>query len=145
MEALEGRRSIAVLRDWMEGGSHVLAMHGVASAVFGIVPCAVVPCDKAVPGHSAATPWVALVSTLDRSDLVDMLWLSRLQIDAWQQRWPVLQTVCDARNRFRAHWLNWLGFECRGRRARFGAAGLPFDLYIRLGEAEHSPPPWRSP
>jgi hypothetical protein len=80
-----------------------------------------------------------------RGDLVDMLWLSRLQIDAWQQRWPELQTGCDARNRFRAHWLDWLGFECRGRVERFGAAGLPFDPYIRLGEAEQSPRPWRSP
>jgi hypothetical protein len=43
-----------------------------------------------------------------------------------------LPTVCDARNRFRSQWLDWLGFERRGRVERFGAAGRPFDLHVRL-------------
>lgn len=127
MEALEGRPALDVLRSWMTGGHRVLVMHGDAVAIFGIAACAVVP-----EGHRVATPWAAMVSTLGREDLVDMLWLSRFQIDTWQLRWPVLQTVCDARNGFRGQWLDWLGFERRGRVERFGAAGLPFDLHVRL-------------
>lgn len=111
----------------MSGGSHVLLVRGAAAAIFGIVECADMPEPRRM-----ATPWAAMVSTLGDEDLVDVLWLSRLQVDAWQWRWPVLQTVCDARNRFRSQWLDWLGFECRGRVERFGAAGRPFDLYVRL-------------
>jgi hypothetical protein len=84
--------------------------------------------------YRAATPWAAMVSTLGSEDLVDVLWLSRLQIDAWQRRWAVLQTVCDARNRFRSQCLDWPRFERRGCIERFGAADLPFDLHVRLGD-----------
>lgn len=139
MEALEGRPALDVLQGWMRGGSHVVVMHGGAVAIFGIVACeivgdAIAACAAAPPERRAAAPWAALVSTLDHADLVDLLWLSRFQIDAWQRRWPMLQTVCDARNRFRSQWLDWLGFERRGRVERFGAAGVPFDLHVRLGE-----------
>jgi hypothetical protein len=130
MEALEGRPALDVLQGWMSGGAHVLLIRGETAAIFGIVPCRGAPAEM-----RAATPWAAMVSTLGGEDLIDMLWLSRLQIDAWQRRWDVLQTVCDARNRFRAQCLDWLGFECRGRIERFGAAGLPFDLHVRVGAA----------
>ena len=136
MEALEGRPALDVLRGWMLGGSHVLLVRGEAVAVFGIVPCFGLP-----PDRRAATPWAAMVSTLGREDLVDVIWLSRLQLDAWQRRWPVLQTVCDARNRFRSRWLDWLGFERHGRVERFGAHGLPFDLHVRLAERTQPLPP----
>ena len=131
MEALEGRPALDVLRSWMSEGSHVLLIRGEAAAIFGIVPCSGVSAE-----YRAATPWAAMVSTLDRADLIDMLWLARLQIDAWQRRWAVLQTVCDARNHFRRQCLDWLGFECRGRIERFGAADLPFDLHARVGSRE---------
>lgn len=130
MEALEGRPAVDVLRGWMGGGAHVLATRGEIAAIFGLVACAVAP-----PAGRTATPWAAMVSTLAADDLVDLLWLSRFQVDAWQRRWPVLQTVCDARNVFRGQWLHWLGFERRGRLERFGAANLPFDLHVRRGEA----------
>jgi hypothetical protein len=81
-----------------------------------------------------------MAATLGHDDLVDVLWLSRFQIDAWQRRWPVLMMVCDARNRFRARWLDWLGFERRGRVECFGAAGLPFDLHVRGRHAQQRPP-----
>jgi hypothetical protein len=142
MEALEGRPALDVLQGWMSGGSHVLVVRGDAAAIFGIVPCADSGTDSGagVPAeHRAAAPWAAMVSTLDSDDLVDVLWLSRFQIDAWQRRWPVLQTVCDARNRFRSQWLDWLGFECRGRVERFGAAGRPFDLHVRLRDMAQPP------
>lgn len=129
MEALEGRPALDVLGSWMSAGSHVLLIRGEAAAIFGIVPCSGAPAE-----YRAATPWAAMVSTLGREDLIHLLWLSRLQIDAWQRRWPVLQTVCDARNRFRSQCLGWLGFECRGRIERFGAASVPFDLHVRLGD-----------
>jgi hypothetical protein len=129
MEALEGRPALAVLQDWMSGGSYVLVMRGDAIAVFGIIPC--IDAAVAAEHEAAATPWGAMVSTLGDEDLVDVLWLSRLQVDAWQRRWPVLLTVCDARNRFRGQWLDWLGFERQGRVERFGAAGMPFDLHVR--------------
>lgn len=134
MEALEGRPALDVLRSWMSGGSHVLVVRGAAAAIFGIVECS----DILHP-QRMATPWAAVVSTLGDEDLVDMLWLSRLQVDAWQRRWPVLQTVCDARNRFRSQWLDWLGFEHRGRVERFGAAGRPFDLHVRLRDTVQPP------
>lgn len=139
MEALEGRSALDVLQGWMSGGSHVLVVRGDAAAIFGIVPCsdsgANVPAE-----HRAAAPWAAMVSTLDHDDLVDVMWLSRFQIDAWQRHWPVLQTVCDARNRFRSRWLGWLGFERSGRVECFGAAGRPFDLHVRLRDMAQPPP-----
>jgi len=129
METLEGRPALDVLQGWVAGGSHVLRIRDDAAAIFGIVPCSGSPKTS-----RAATPWVAMVSTLERDDLINVVWLSRLQVDVWQRRWPVLQTVCDTRNRFHSQWLNWLGFECRGRVERFGAAGQPFDLHVRLGD-----------
>jgi len=129
MEALEGQPALDVLQSWMGSGSHVLVVRGDVAAIFGIIDCYGV----AQP-HRMATPWAALVSTLCHEDLVDVLWLSRRQVDSWQRRWPVLQTVCDARNGFRRQWLDWLGFERRGRVERFGAANLPFDLHVRLDD-----------
>ena len=96
MEALEGRPALDVLQGWMSGGSHVLVVRGDAVAIFGIVACAVpggAACADASadPGasfpaeHRAATPWAAMVSTLGGEDLVDVMWLSRFQVDAWQR------------------------------------------------------------
>lgn len=129
MEALEGRPALDVLQGWMSSGAHVLTIRGDAAAIFGIVPCPGVP-----TAHRVATPWDVVVATLCREELIGVLWLSRLQVDAWQRRWAVLQTVCDCRNRFRSRWLDWLGFECRGRVECFGAARMPFDLHGRLGD-----------
>jgi len=138
METLEGRPALDVLRGWMSAGSHVLVVRGDAAAIFGIVPCA--DCGASVASEQrAAAPWAAMVSTLGDDDLVDLLWLSRFQIDAWQRQWPVLQTVCDARNRFHSQWLDWLGFECQGRVECFGAGGRPFDLYMRLRDIGQPP------
>lgn len=146
MEALEGRPALDVLQGWMSGESHVLIVRGDAVAIFGIVACAdpdTVACASIPAEHRAATPWAAMVSTLGGEDLVDVMWLSRFQIDAWQRRWPVLQTVCDSRNRFRGQWLDWLGFERRGRLECFGAAGRPFDLHVRLRDMAQPPLPCR--
>jgi hypothetical protein len=134
MEALEGRPALDVLQGWMSAGSHALLIRGDAAAIFGIVPCI-----GAAAAHHVATPWAAIVSTLSGDDLVNLLWLSRQQIDTWQRRWAVLQTVCDARNRFRNNCLNWLGFECQGRVERFGAAGRPFDLHVRVRDTGQRP------
>ena len=68
-------------------------------------------------------------------ELTTVMWLSRLQADAWQRRWPVLQAVCDVRNDFHREWLEWLDFVPQGRVEAFGAAGLPFDLYRRARAA----------
>ncbi len=133
MEALEARPALDVLHGWMSTGAHVLVIRGHVAGIFGIVDCPSVPHSRCM-----ATPWAAMVSTLGYEDLVDVLWLSRLQVDVWQQRWPVLQTVCDARNRFRGECLNWLGFKRRGRVESFGAGGLPFDLHVRLGHFQVS-------
>jgi hypothetical protein len=143
MEALEGRPALDVLQGWMSGGSHVLVVRGDAVAIFGIVACAV-PDASTPAADRAGTPWAAMVSTLGGEDLVDVMWLSRFQIDAWQRRWPVLQTVCDAGNRFRGQWLDWLGFERRGRLECFGAAGRPFDLHVRLRDMAQPPLPCRT-
>jgi hypothetical protein len=146
MEALEGRPALDVLQGWMSGEAHVLVVRGDTVAIFGIVACAdpdVVACASFPAKHRAATPWAAMVSTLGGEDLVDVMWLSRFQIDAWQRRWPVLQTVCDSRNRLRGQWLDWLGFERRGRVECFGAAGRPFDLHVRLRDMAQPPLPCR--
>lgn len=129
MEALEGRPALDVLQGWMSSGPHVLTIRGEAAAIFGIVPCLDLRAN-----YRLASPWGVVVATLNPEDLIDVVWLSRLQIDAWQRRWAVLRTVCDARNQFRSRWLDWLGFQCRGRVECFGAAGLPFDLHVRLGD-----------
>jgi len=123
MEALEGRSALEVLGGWMADTPRVLTIRGEPAVLFGIEPC------TGLPGH--AMPWLAIVSTMTHDDLMNVLWLSRLQVDAWQRRWPVLQTLCDARNLFHRQWLEWLGFEPQGRVDGFGAAGLPFDLYRR--------------
>jgi hypothetical protein len=123
LEALVGQSALDVLRGWITDRSRVLTIHGEPSVVFGIEP------STTQPGH--AMPWSASVSTLPFSDMMNVLWLSRLQVDFWQRRWPVLDNLCDARNGFHRHWLEWLGFEPAERVERFGAARLPFDLYSR--------------
>ena len=132
MEALEGRPALEVLCGWMEEPSRVLTAAGGPIAIFGLIPCLG---ERA--GATAAMPWATTVSTLDTDDLTDLMWLSRLRVDAWQRRWPKLQVLCDARNRFRRQWLEWLGFEWQGRVERFGAAGVPFDLHVRLRRDLH--------
>jgi len=62
---------------------------------------------------------------------MNIMWMSRLQVDLWQRRSVVLQALCDSRNSFRREWLEWLGFLRRGHLAAFGAGRLPFDLYAR--------------
>ena len=132
MEALEGRSALAVLQGWMTGPSRVLAIRGEAIAIYGVVPCLMPWSDPGSQKTGAATPWIALSSTLDAEDERDVMWLSRFQIDAWQRRWPHLLAVCDVRNLFHQHWLGWLGFEKSGSVASYGAMGLPFDLHVRL-------------
>ncbi len=132
MEALEGRPALEVLCGWMEEPSSVLTLAGEPIAIFGIIACL----GEQV-GEAAAMPWATIVSTLDTDDLTNLLWLSRFRIDAWQRRWPKLQVLCDARNRFRRQCLEWLGFEWQGRVERFGAAGVPFDLHVRLRRDLH--------
>jgi len=140
MEALEGCSTLDVLRGWMTAPtSNPMAQHpseacrtpvprlltvaGQPAVLYGIVASA------GWAGH--ATPWLAAVSTMAHDELTTVMWLSRLQADAWQRRWPVLQAVCDVRNHFHREWLEWLDFVPQGRVEAFGAAGLPFDLYRR--------------
>jgi hypothetical protein len=140
MEALEGRPALDVLGGWMEEPSRVLTGGGEPVAIFGLIPCFGWPSDGPThrPGRAvAAMPWAAVVSTLDADHLTELLWLARFQLDGWQRRWSRLQVLCDARNRFRAQWLHWLGFERQGRVERFGAAGVPFDLHVRLRRDLH--------
>ena len=130
MEALEGCPALEVLQGWvtphvtwMTSSPRVLTIRDEPCVIYGIA---------ASPGRAGhAAPWLALVSTLADDDFTNVMWLSRLQVDAWQRRWPVLQTVCDVRNQFHRDWLDGLGFLRQGRVESFGAAGLPFDLYRR--------------
>ncbi len=123
MEALEGRPAASVLAGWIAGTSRVLRIRAEPVVLFGVEAC------SGLPGQ--AMPWLAAVSTMAHDDLMNVLWLSRAQIDIWQRRWPVLQSPCDSRNLFHRQWLEWLDFEPLDRVERFGAAGLPFDLYSR--------------
>jgi hypothetical protein len=140
MEALEGCPAFDVLRGWMTPpmsnpmaqrptearrvpAPRLLAIDDEPVVIYGIMPSA------GWAGH--ATPWLATVSTMTHDALTTVMWLSRLQVDAWQRRWPILQAVCDARNDFHGQWLEWLDFVPQGRVEAFGAAGLPFDLYRR--------------
>jgi hypothetical protein len=129
MEALAGRSALDVLHSWIGDTSRVLTIHGEPSVLFGIEPSA------GLTGH--AMPWMAAAATLPFDDLLNVLWLSRAQVDFWQRRWPVLESLCDARNFFHRYWLEWLGFEHGNRVERFGAAGLPFDLYSRARARLH--------
>ena len=145
MEALEGCPAIDVLRGWMTPpminpmatrsddvrrgpAPRLLAINDEPVVIYGIMSSA------GWAGH--ATPWLAAVSTMAHDELTSVMWLSRLQVDMWQRRWPVLQAVCDARNDFRGQWLDWLGFVPQGRVEAFGAAGLPFDLYRRTARPD---------
>ena len=123
IEALVGRPALDVVASWITHSSRVLTIHGEPSVLFGIEP------STTQPGH--AMPWTAAVSTMPFDDMMNVLWLSRLQIDFWQRRWRVLENVCDARNGFHRQWLEWLGFQPEERVEKFGAARLPFDLYSR--------------
>jgi hypothetical protein len=140
MEALEGCSVLDVLRGWMTAPMinpmaqptaetrrtpvpRLLTIDGAPVVIYGIVASA------GWAGH--ATPWLAAVSTMSHDEVTTVMWLSRLQVDAWQRRWPVLQAVCDVRNHFHGQWLEWLDFVPQGRVEAFGAAGLPFELYRR--------------
>lgn len=123
VEALEGRAVREFLTEAVAAGARTLTICGEPVVVYGIVAC-----DE-LPGH--AMPWLVTTSTIGHDELICMMWMSRLQIELWQRRVPVLQMLCDSRNVFRRQWLEWLGFEHGGHLAAFGAAGLPFDLFIR--------------
>lgn len=127
MEALEGCPALEVLQGWMTSTPRVLTIHGEPVVIYGIAAAA------GAAGH--ATPWLAIVSTIAHDDLMNVMWLSRAQVDSWQRRWSVLETVCDSRNHFHRQWLDWLGFVRQGRVETFGAAGLPFELYQRVRRA----------
>lgn len=123
MEALEGRSAADVLVSSISAAPRVLTIREEPTVLYGIVACV------GLPGN--AIPWAATTSTIEQDDLAAVMWMSRVQVDVWQRRWPMLQAVCDVRNAFRRDWLEWLGFTQRGRLEIFGAAGLPFDLYSR--------------
>lgn len=115
--------ALEVLQGWMAATPRVLAIRGEPVVIYGIV---------ATPRMAGrAAPWLAIISTIAHDDLTNVMWLSRDPVDVRQRRWPVLQTVCDARNQFHRQWLDWLGFERRGRVEAFGAAALPLELHER--------------
>jgi hypothetical protein len=123
IEALEGRVVREFLVDAVAAGARTLMILGEPIVLYGVVAC-----DE-LPGH--AMPWLVTNSTIGHDELTRVIWMSRLQVELWQRRWPVLQMLCDCRNGFRRQWLEWLGFEHGGHLKAFGAAGLPFDLFIR--------------
>jgi hypothetical protein len=123
IEALEGRPAGEFLTETIGGRSCVLTIRSEPMVLYGIVAC------EGLSGHSM--PWLATTSTLAHDDLMNIMWMSRLQVDLWQRRSAVLQALCDSRNSFRREWLEWLGFLRSGHLAAFGAGRLPFDLYAR--------------
>ncbi len=123
IEALEGRDVRIFLAEAVEVGARTLMIGGEPVLLYGIAPC------DALPGH--AMPWLATISTIRRDELMTVMSMSRLQTELWQRRIPVLEALCDCRNAFRRQWLEWLDFERADHLDAFGAAGLPFDLYVR--------------
>jgi hypothetical protein len=123
IEALEGRAVREFLAEAVDHGARTLTIRDEPVLLYGIVPC------DALPGH--AMPWLATTATIAHDELMTVMWMSRLQIELWQRRRPVLEALCDSRNGFRRQWLEWLGFEHGGHLGAFGAAGLPFDLFVR--------------
>lgn len=129
LEALEGRPVQEVLASAIEGHgfsvARVLTIRAEPMVLYGVTAC------EGLPGN--AMPWRATVASLDTDELSTIMWMSRLQLDVWQHRWPTLQAVCDTRNLFHRQWLEWLGFTARSHLDSFGAGGRPFDLYVRGG------------
>lgn len=123
LEALEGRPADHALRGALSSNSRTLTLWSEPVAMWGIVPCV------GLPGHSM--PWVATTSALTAGALTDFMSMSRLQVRLWQRRTVVLRAIVDSRNHFRRDWLQWLGFVQCGHLSAFGAARLPFDLYLR--------------
>ncbi len=123
IEALEGRVVREFLTDAVAHGARTLAIRGEPALLYGIVAC------DDLPGH--AIPWLVTTSTIGHDELMTIMWMSRLQVELWQRHTDVLEAPCDSRNTFHREWLEWLGFQHGGHLATFGAAGLPFDLYIR--------------
>ena len=133
IEALEGRGVDEFLADALAAGARTLTIGGEPMLLYGLVPCA------EMPGH--ATPWLVTSSAIGHDELIAVMSMSRLQIDFWQRRAAVLEIVCDSRNVFRRQWLEWLGFQHAGHLDSLGAAGLPFDHFVRhwagLGLSRH--------
>ena len=123
VEALEGRPVAEFLAEAIADRARVLTIDREPVVLYGIAAC------DDLPGHS--TPWHVTTATIAHEDLMTVMGLSRLQIDLWQRRSPTLQALCDSRNLFHRDWLEWLGFAKAGHLAAFGAARLPFDLYVR--------------
>lgn len=129
LAALEGRPTADVLRSWIRPSSRVLTIGNRPAVVYGVEPCA------DLPRH--AIVWTVATASIAEADMNKIMWLSRLQVDLWQRRWPVLLNVCDARHAFRRHWLEWLGFESERQLERFGTAAIPFHLYRRDRQLLH--------
>lgn len=83
IEALEGRPAGEFLAETIGGRSRVLTIRREPMVLYGIVAC------EGLFGH--AMPWLATTSTLAHDDLMNIMWMSRLQVDLWQRRSPVLQ------------------------------------------------------
>ncbi len=130
LETLEGRAARDVLAGYVANAglthARVLRVAGRPAALYGLRAA------KDYPGD--AMTWVATVDDLPHEDVVFLMWMSRMQVDAWQRRWPVLRACCDRRNLFHLDWLNWLGFRPHGKSSLPGPVPLALDLYIRTAD-----------
>ena len=62
----------------------------------------------------------------------DFLHTSRILVEEWQKRFPILQNFIDARNVTHIRWLRWLDFTFISRREQHGPFGLPFYEFVRI-------------
>ncbi|TAJ97150.1 MAG: hypothetical protein EPO41_03930 [Reyranella sp.] len=57
---------------------------------------------------------------------------SRIAVEEWQARHPILSNFIDARNAKHIRWLRWLDFHFIARHDRHGPLGLPFLEFVRI-------------
>jgi hypothetical protein len=101
----------------------VVDISGTPEMIFGLKPIDAVEARPWMLGTS-----VAFTPKWRRT----FLHASRIAVEEWQKRFPLLHNFIDARNTTHKRWLSWLGFHFIARHEHYGPFGLPFYEFVRI-------------
>lgn len=75
-------------------------------------------------------PWMLATPEIKKVSIA-FLRASRVVVDIWQEDFPILTNVVDARNDLHLRWLDWLGFRRVATLEGYGARQETFYQFIR--------------
>ena len=99
----------------------LLVRHGEPLCLFGLA---------ATQAPGVGSPWLVGSPAMDR-ETVALARLSRVVVARFNQLFPVLVNLVDARNRRALRWAAWAGFTVAARPQPYGPLGLPFHRILK--------------